>query len=54
MASGIKLDAKNERIVRGLMKLPENRKCINCMKMVHLMFFKFLLFQINAKKYFII
>ncbi|XP_057968114.1 probable ADP-ribosylation factor GTPase-activating protein AGD14 [Malania oleifera] len=30
MATRVKEDEKNERIIRGLLKLPENRRCINC------------------------
>ncbi|KAI4347145.1 hypothetical protein L6164_007987 [Bauhinia variegata] len=30
MANRLKEDEKNERIIRGLLKLPENRRCINC------------------------
>ncbi|GMY34253.1 probable ADP-ribosylation factor GTPase-activating protein AGD14 [Fagus crenata] len=30
MAKLVKEDEKNERIIRGLLKLPENRRCINC------------------------
>ncbi|KAF3441938.1 hypothetical protein FNV43_RR15854 [Rhamnella rubrinervis] len=30
MANRVKEDEKNERIIRGLLKLPENRRCINC------------------------
>ena len=30
-----KEDEKNERIIRGLLKLPENRRCINCNSLVH-------------------
>ncbi|ONH98079.1 hypothetical protein PRUPE_7G227900 [Prunus persica] len=30
MASRVKEDEKNERIIRSLLKLPENRRCINC------------------------
>ncbi|WOL14023.1 putative ADP-ribosylation factor GTPase-activating protein AGD14 [Canna indica] len=30
MASRIKEDEKNEKIIRGLLKLPANRRCINC------------------------
>ncbi|XP_022157559.1 probable ADP-ribosylation factor GTPase-activating protein AGD14 [Momordica charantia] len=30
MASRVKEDEKNERIIRGLLKLQENRRCINC------------------------
>uniref|UniRef100_A0A1D1YEC7 Putative ADP-ribosylation factor GTPase-activating protein AGD14 n=1 Tax=Anthurium amnicola TaxID=1678845 RepID=A0A1D1YEC7_9ARAE len=30
MANRMKEDEKNERIIRGLLKLPANRRCINC------------------------
>lgn len=30
MANRLKEDEKNERIIRVLLKLPENRRCINC------------------------
>ncbi|CAL9109656.1 unnamed protein product [Musa acuminata var. zebrina] len=30
MASRVREDEKNERIIRGLLKLPANRRCINC------------------------
>ncbi|KAJ7969636.1 Arf GTPase activating protein [Quillaja saponaria] len=30
MANRLKEDEKNERIIRGLLKLQENRRCINC------------------------
>ncbi|CAA3014041.1 probable ADP-ribosylation factor GTPase-activating AGD14 isoform X1 [Olea europaea subsp. europaea] len=30
MASRVKEDEKNEKIIRSLLKLPENRRCINC------------------------
>ncbi|XP_031489591.1 probable ADP-ribosylation factor GTPase-activating protein AGD14 isoform X1 [Nymphaea colorata] len=30
MANRMKEDEKNEKIIRGLLKLPANRKCINC------------------------
>ncbi|CAL1414457.1 unnamed protein product [Linum trigynum] len=30
MASRVKEDEKNERLIRGLLKLPDNRRCINC------------------------
>ncbi|XP_041007423.1 LOW QUALITY PROTEIN: probable ADP-ribosylation factor GTPase-activating protein AGD14 [Juglans microcarpa x Juglans regia] len=30
MANRLKEDEKNERIIRGLLKLAENRRCINC------------------------
>ncbi|XP_043810792.1 probable ADP-ribosylation factor GTPase-activating protein AGD14 isoform X4 [Manihot esculenta] len=39
MASRVKEDEKNERIIRGLLKLPENRRCINCNGLVLLQFF---------------
>lgn len=44
MASRLKEDEKNERIIRGLLKLPENRRCINCNSLVcfiNLMFVHF-------------
>ncbi|XP_044471902.1 probable ADP-ribosylation factor GTPase-activating protein AGD14 isoform X2 [Mangifera indica] len=30
MANRVKEEEKNERIIRGLLKLPDNRRCINC------------------------
>ncbi|PIA65178.1 hypothetical protein AQUCO_00100576v1 [Aquilegia coerulea] len=30
MANRLKEDERNEKIIRGLLKLPENRRCINC------------------------
>ncbi|XP_065851575.1 probable ADP-ribosylation factor GTPase-activating protein AGD14 [Euphorbia lathyris] len=30
MANRVREDEKNERIIRGLLKLPDNRRCINC------------------------
>ncbi|KAG2322878.1 hypothetical protein Bca52824_016091 [Brassica carinata] len=30
MAGGVKEDEKNERIIRSLLKLPDNKRCINC------------------------
>ncbi|KAJ8749830.1 hypothetical protein K2173_013233 [Erythroxylum novogranatense] len=33
MANRLKEDEKHERIIRGLLKLPENRKCVNCNSM---------------------
>ncbi|PWZ19138.1 hypothetical protein Zm00014a_015740 [Zea mays] len=30
MGSGVKEDERNEKIIRGLLKLPGNRRCINC------------------------
>ncbi|RZR78043.1 hypothetical protein BHM03_00003275 [Ensete ventricosum] len=37
MASRVKEDEKNERIIRGLLKLPANRRCINCNSLVLLL-----------------
>ncbi|KAL3623999.1 hypothetical protein CASFOL_032815 [Castilleja foliolosa] len=34
MANRMKEDEKNERIIRNLLKLPENRRCINCNSLV--------------------
>ncbi|KAF2286884.1 hypothetical protein GH714_034649 [Hevea brasiliensis] len=34
MANRVKEDEKNERIIRGLLKLSENRRCINCNSLV--------------------
>lgn len=34
MAGRVKEDEKNERIIRGLLKQPENRRCINCNSLV--------------------
>jgi hypothetical protein len=34
MASRMKEDEKNERIIRGLLKLPANKRCINCTNLV--------------------
>lgn len=39
-----KEDEKNERIIRNLLKLPDNRRCINCNSLVclsPLCFFRF-------------
>ena len=41
MASRVKEDEKNERIIRGLLKLPENRRCINCNSLVRIFPFSF-------------
>ncbi|KAJ0232253.1 hypothetical protein HA466_0291290 [Hirschfeldia incana] len=30
MAGGVKEDEKNERMIRSLLKLPDNKRCINC------------------------
>lgn len=35
MANRVKEDEKHERIIRGLLKLQENRRCINCNSLVH-------------------
>lgn len=34
MTSRLKEDEKNERIIRGLLKLTPNRRCINCNSLV--------------------
>jgi hypothetical protein len=34
-------EERNEKIIRGLMKLPPNRKCINCNSVVTLSHFWF-------------
>lgn len=34
MAGRVKEDERNERVIRGLLKLPENRRCINCNSLV--------------------
>lgn len=34
MANRIKEDEKNERAIRALLKLPDNRRCINCNSLV--------------------
>lgn len=34
MASRVKEDEKNEKIIRSLLKLPENKRCINCNSLV--------------------
>lgn len=39
-----KEDEKNERIIRNLLKLPENRRCINCNSLVCCFFFRFIFF----------
>ncbi|TVU33000.1 hypothetical protein EJB05_24771, partial [Eragrostis curvula] len=36
MASRLKEDERNERIIRGLLKLPANKRCINCNNLVSL------------------
>jgi hypothetical protein len=36
MASRMKEDERNERIIRGLLKLPANKRCINCNNLVSL------------------
>lgn len=48
MASRIKEDEKNERTIRSLLKLPDNRRCINCNSLVCYLFLpslNFLLFR---------
>ena len=39
MANRVKEDEKNERIIRGLLKLPDNRRCINCNSLVRFVSF---------------
>lgn len=34
MANRMKEDEKNEKIIRGLLKLPANRRCMNCNSLV--------------------
>jgi hypothetical protein len=34
MAGRVKEDEKNEKIIRSLLKLPENKRCINCNSLV--------------------
>jgi hypothetical protein len=34
MGSRVKEDERNEKIIRGLLKLPGNRRCINCNSLV--------------------
>lgn len=38
MANRVKEDEKNERIIRGLLKLAENRRCMNCNSLVCYLF----------------
>lgn len=42
-----KEDEKNERIIRNLLKLPENRRCINCNSLVCCLFFPFQFFLLR-------
>lgn len=44
MASRLKEDEKNEKMIRGLSKLPANRRCINCNSQVVLLSFSGLAF----------
>lgn len=44
MANRVKEDEKNEKIIRGLLKLPANRRCINCNNLVRLLSFGELMF----------
>ncbi|RWW21292.1 hypothetical protein GW17_00014562 [Ensete ventricosum] len=39
MANLVKEEEKNEKIIRGLLKLPANRRCINCNSLVRLFTF---------------
>ena len=34
MGSRVKEDERHERIIRGLLKLPANKRCINCNNLV--------------------
>jgi len=43
MGSRVKEDEKNEMIIRRLLKLPENKRCINCGSQVNLETCTFLL-----------
>lgn len=36
MASRVKEDERHEKILRGLLKLPANKRCINCNNLVSL------------------
>jgi hypothetical protein len=36
MASRVKEDERHEKIIRGLLKLPANKRCINCNNLVSL------------------
>lgn len=38
MANRMKEDEKNEKLIRGLLKLPANRRCINCNSLVRFFF----------------
>lgn len=48
MANRVKEDEKNERIIRGLLKLPENRRCINCNSLVRFHFCSSSSFRLEA------
>lgn len=37
MASRIKEDERHEKIIRGLLKLPANKRCINCNNLVSML-----------------
>lgn len=41
MGSRNKEDERTEKAIRSLLKLPENRRCINCNSLVHI-------FELNA------
>ena len=51
MANRVKEDEKNERIIRGLLKLRENRRCINCNSLVRFFCFCFLNFLVASFSY---
>lgn len=44
MANRVKEDEKNERIIRNLLKLADNRRCINCNSLVCLPYYYFFFF----------
>jgi len=48
MASRMKEDERNEKVIRGLLKLPANRRCINCNNLVSFFFFLLPLSSFNA------
>ncbi|KAJ0953875.1 hypothetical protein HanRHA438_Chr00c42g0857131 [Helianthus annuus] len=52
MGSRLKEDERNERAIRNLLKLPENRRCINCNSLVlishvHAFFVSHIVFILN-------
>jgi len=51
MASRLKEDEKNERIIRGLLKLTPNRRCINCNSLVGFFYLPLLIIIIGLSYY---